>query len=529
MKLIKIVSSTLLASTISLTGLNVSHAAQNNANNSQTVLFDASYEQTAGAADWVMDGGFSDYADSMRQQGYTVKEIDGEDNINDQTLSNSKILVIPEANVPFKENEQQAMVNYVKSGGNIIFIADHYNADRNLNRIDSSEAMNGYRRGAYKDMTKDMTAEEKNSQAMQGVKSSDWLSDNFGIRFRYNALGDLNTQNIVPSSESFGITQGIHSVSMHSGSTLAITDPTKAKGIIYTPEHLSSKQKWSHAVDQGIYNGGGVAEGPYVAIAKVGKGKAAFIGDSSLVEDSTPKYKREDNGQTKKTYDGFKEEDNGQLLTNITDWFGKVDNATSLKKSGIKLDQPTPTLAFETPQNSTEPQKEPWSQPEQGYKWYDRSTFAPGSYGATKTTNNQNDNSNATHNNNNNDGNSKGSDTKSSSPTHTTNGNVQFHLPDNIQLNKPFQITVNLSNMEQSKTLDQLKLSIYQNGGAQLASFTQDGKNYEDIGYSQPQSVTTDNEGNATLTFTAKVSTNISGANIRLKQGNQTLATGTIQ
>ncbi len=37
-----------------------------------------------------------------------------------------------------------------------------------------------------------------------------------------------------------------------------------------------------------------------VAISKVGKGKAAFIGDSSLVEDSSPKYVREDNGEKKK-------------------------------------------------------------------------------------------------------------------------------------------------------------------------------------------------------------------------------------
>ncbi len=43
--------------------------------------------------------------------------------------------------------------------------------------------------------------------AMQGVKSSDWLSTNFGVRFRYNALGDLNTSNIVSSKESFGITK----------------------------------------------------------------------------------------------------------------------------------------------------------------------------------------------------------------------------------------------------------------------------------------------------------------------------------
>ena len=86
---------------------------------------------------------------------------------------------------------------------------------------------------------------------------------------------------------------------MHSGSTLAITNPNKAKGIIYMPEHLTHSQKWSHAVDQGIYNGGGINEGPYVAISKIGKGKAAFIGDSSLVEDRSPKYLREDNGKPK--------------------------------------------------------------------------------------------------------------------------------------------------------------------------------------------------------------------------------------
>ena len=97
----------------------------------------------------------------------------------------------------------------------------------------------------------------------------------------------------------------------------------KSKGIVYTPDHLGNNAKWSHAVDQGVYNGGGKAEGAYIAIAKVGKGKAAFIGDSSLVEDSSPKYLREDTGKTKKTYDGFKEEDNAQLLNNLTSWLRK--------------------------------------------------------------------------------------------------------------------------------------------------------------------------------------------------------------
>ncbi len=68
------------------------------------------------------------------------------------------------------------------------------------------------------------------------------IYENFGVRFRYNALGDLNTSNIVSSKESFGITEGVKSVSMHAGSTLAITNPRKkAKGIVYTPEQLPAK------------------------------------------------------------------------------------------------------------------------------------------------------------------------------------------------------------------------------------------------------------------------------------------------
>ena len=145
-----------------------------------------------------------------------------------------------------------------------------------------------------------MSNEEANSQAMQGVESSDWLSDNFGIRFRYNAIGDVAAKNIVSPEQSFGITEGVSSVAMHAGSTLAITNPKLAKGLVYLPENPS---KWNNAVDSGVYNGGGVAEGPYAAIAKVGLGKAAFIGDSSPVEDATPKYVREDSGQTKLTMD----------------------------------------------------------------------------------------------------------------------------------------------------------------------------------------------------------------------------------
>ncbi len=164
MKIFKTLSSILVTSVLSVTVIPSTFAStESTATNQtqQTVLFDNSHAQTAGAADWVIDGAFSDYADSMRKQGYQVKELEGKSNISDRSLQQAHVLVIPEANNPFKENEQKAIINFVKNGGSVIFISDHYNADRNLNRIDSSESMNGYRRGAYQNMTKDMNNEEK--------------------------------------------------------------------------------------------------------------------------------------------------------------------------------------------------------------------------------------------------------------------------------------------------------------------------------------------------------------------------------
>ncbi len=398
------------------------------------------------------------------------------------------------------------MIDFVKNGGSVIFISDHYNADRNLNRIDSSEAMNDYRRGAYQNMNKDMNNEEKNSKVMHNVKSSDWLSQNFGVRFRYNALGDINTQNIVSSKDSFDITKGVQSVSMHSGSTLAITDPIKAKGIVYMPEHLSNNQKWSHAVDQGIYNGGGIKEGPYVAISKIGKGKAAFIGDTSLVEDSSPKYHSEDTGKAKKTYDKFKEQDNGKLLQNLTTWLGKQESQLSMKDTKIKLNSKTSLLNFKKPENSTEPQKEPWTNPIQGYKWYDRSTFKYGSYGSTQS------------------GADDGGDDKGSFHQNQS-GKAELTLPQNIQPYHPFQIIVEFKGYDPDSTINDLKVGIYKDGGKQIGSFSTDDSQFNTPGYSPSQSLKTNSEGEAAITLTAKVTDEIKDANIRVKQGKKILLT----
>ena len=370
------------------------------------VLFDQSHAQTAGASDWVIDGAFSDFSDGLKAAGFQVDALERTIPYTSQaydtptiTLNKLKqyhVFIIGEANIPFKSSEQDAMLQYVKEGGSIFFISDHYNADRNLNRWDSSEVMNGYRRGAYNNPTKGMNTAELASGAMQDVTSTDWLGQNFGVRFRFNALGDFTKTNTVKYDQSFGITAGVNDVEMHAGSTMVVLDPTRVKGLVYMPKTTSG---WNNAVEKsdpvnfpngGVYKGGGVDEGPFAAIAKLQKGKAAFIGDSSPVEDVTPRYVREDNGSKKTTYDGFKSEgQNNVFLVQTVKWLAVQEDYATFENKGIPLDTPTPLLAngLENPATSVEiPGTEPWGNPAAGYKWYDPTTYKPGSYGTGKGT-----------------------------------------------------------------------------------------------------------------------------------------------
>jgi DNA/RNA endonuclease YhcR with UshA esterase domain len=463
-----------------------------NENAGKKILFDNTHGQTAGAADWVIDGGFSDFANALAERGYYVKELRKTTPITLEDLQGYDAFIIGEANIPYKKSEQDAMLQYVQQGGSIFFIGDHYNADRNKNRWDASEVFNGYRRGAWTDPAKGMTDEERNSEAMQGVVSSDWLGQNFGIRFRYNALGDITADHIVPPEQSFGITTGVQKVAMHAGSTLAILDPKKAKGIVYLPP---TNEAWPNAVDQGVYEGGGVDEGPYVAISKLGLGKAAFIGDSSPVEDATPKYLREENGKPKTTYDGFKELDDAKLLLNLVDWLTKKESYTSFDQvEGLTLDQPTTLLPMEEPANSTEPQPEPWAPPAPGYKWYDRSTFAPGSYGSTAVVNN---------------------------PIYSTV--KQATLPNA----EPFQIRVVADNMVPHSTISGLNIGIYLPGGTQVAQVQNpDGSWPTAYGYSAQFSLTADQFGHASKDLTVRIKPGTTGtANLRLRIGSNAVKT----
>lgn len=466
-----------------------------NENAGKKILFDNTHGQTAGAADWVIDGGFSDFGQALAGEGFEVKELRKTTPLTYSDLSDYEVFVVAEPNVPFKQSEQAAMEQYVENGGSIFFIGDHYNADRNKNRWDGSESINGFRRGAWEDPAKGMSSEEKNSAAMQGVVSSDWLSDNFGVRFRYNALGDVTANQIVTPDQAFGITEGVQGVAMHAGSTLAITDPAKAKGIVYLPE---TDDAWGNAVDQGVYNGGGIEEGPYVAVSKVGLGKAAFIGDSSPVEDASPKYLREENGAKKTTYDGFKEQDDAELLVNLVDWLATQENYVSLQDvPGLELDEVTALHPFESPEASTEPQPEPWSAPAAGYKWWDPSTFKPGSYGGPIIDD------------------------------HVVYGFEHQNVLPNAE---DFQIRVAVDNLPANSTLSGFSVGIYLTGGTQIAKIQNaDGTWPSAYGYGSTFSLTANGQGRAFKDLTVRIKPGVSGtANLRLRQNGGNLLTKSV-
>lgn len=372
-------------------------------NNGKLILFDNSHGETAGQADWVLDGGFSDFADDLVANGYTVKEYRGVDKNNDgciryyddrspsneaaneavityDGIKDADVFVIAEANRPFTLAECNALKQFVASGKGIYFIADHYNSDRNMNTWDSTEVYNGYNRstnssynmgGLYGDL--------RNPQN----PNAGWLAETFGLRFRFNAINLLNGfSGIKAPAYSEGITEGVQPILMAAGATLSIVDGNKAKGIVY----LSSSDKpskWGSAADSGLYFGG-EAEGAYVAISKPNHGKAAFIGDSSPIEDSTTKYKHEGTGAIKSTHDGYNSPGNAKVISvNIINWLATPENYVGFDGINHSKGINTPNPMADIEKNETK--AEPWATPT--YDPWNTDTFAPGAYNAPTGTN----------------------------------------------------------------------------------------------------------------------------------------------
>jgi hypothetical protein len=218
-----------------------------------------------------------------------------------------------------------------------------------------------------------------------GDAGQGWLAENFGVRFRFNAIDCLQgASDVIPPAASEQITKNVRGILMAASSTLAIVDPTKAKGLVYLKD-TDPAHGWSGAIEghnRGLYFGGR-HEGPLVAISKRHGGKAAFIGDSSPIEDSSPKYRNELNGGLKRLHDGWNEPGNAATLcVNVVNWLASPEpydhfDGTNGHPTGTVTPDPMAPVELDDPADG-----EPWRSWPPGYDPWNTDTFAPGSFGA---------------------------------------------------------------------------------------------------------------------------------------------------
>ncbi|HEU4962991.1 MAG TPA: lamin tail domain-containing protein [Bacilli bacterium] len=224
-------------------GLNsVSGGSGGGSTGNKTVMFDNAHCETCGNSDWVINGAYSDFADALKNQGYTV--VENKSTITSSVLSGVDVLILPEPNSNFSSSEKSAINDFVlNKGKGLYIISDHAQSDRNSDGWDSVEIFNGYTLGNYS-------------------STNEWIGKNFGFR-----VDEVDyTQEPITDIRSHAITSGVSSLAVWNGATFRITNSSYAKGVAYLSGHAD----------------------PYVVASQLPSGgRVSAIGDSSPYNDGS--------------------------------------------------------------------------------------------------------------------------------------------------------------------------------------------------------------------------------------------------
>lgn len=296
---------------------------------SQTkILFDARKAETAGNADWIIDadqnnllwnpnatvsgttneanaqryptpaqsgitantvetywkGALSNWAVDCVKYGYTVESLTYNGQItygnssNLQDLSNYKVYIVVEPNILFTTAEKTAMMQFVQHGGGLFLISDHTVSDRNNDGNDSPDIWNDF------------------------ISNNGVSNNSLGFRFDLANISQTSSNVITAASDSLlhGPYGNVTQVQLSNGTTLTLntTQNSSAKAVIYTTGS-------SHGTTNAL-----------CVYSRVGSGKVAALGDSSIPDDGT-------GDANDVLYNGYIGDANGnhqKLLMNITIW-----------------------------------------------------------------------------------------------------------------------------------------------------------------------------------------------------------------
>lgn len=273
-------------------------------------LFDNTKGETAGNADWIIDdnepvpspaqsgivpttaenywtGGISAFGVALVKRGYTVHTLTTAYGItyqnpsNQYDLSNYDLYVIAEPNIRFSAAESTAIFNYVRDGGGLILIVDHWNSDRNSDGYDSPAIANLL-----------------DAQKLWGVHSAVSPEPNNWFNMTSTNVNTSPGDSIITGP--WGNATGI---AFHGGTTFVLypaINPTVTGDV------------WTTGTAQGSTSNAMVAHSVY------GNGRVVFVGDSSPADDGSAT-----SGNTN-IFDGWNElagaKADSAIFLNATQW-----------------------------------------------------------------------------------------------------------------------------------------------------------------------------------------------------------------
>jgi hypothetical protein len=224
------------------------------------------------------------------------------DSANAQDLSHYKVYVVDEPNIRFTNAEKTAILLFIQNGGGLYMISDHNNSDRNNDGWDSPHI--------WLDFTT-------------------YLNNPFGITVDTVEISPTVTTlpNLPDDSLLHGPMGNVTGIEYNQGTTC----------------HLSPAVNSSVVGD--IYaSGTSGSTGVLVAHARYGKGKVAFVGDSSPFDDGT--------GNPNATlYSSYATDLSGshrKLIVNTTIWLAASDTVIA---TGIQETDEDKAMIYQTGQS----------------------------------------------------------------------------------------------------------------------------------------------------------------------------------
>ena len=249
-------------------------------------------------------GALSSWGIDLVNKGYTVESLPYTGSItygntsNAQDLKNYKVFVMCEPNTRLTATEKTALVQFIQNGGGLYMIIDHNGSDRNFDGWDSPHIM------------------------------LDWLS----------TVGNLfgvtpDTVTVSPTISSFpnlpndsclhGPMGSPTGIKYHSGTTFTIS-PSANSSVVAV------------AYSSGISGNNNVLAGH----ARYGRGKIAFLGDSSPCDDGTGNP----NSTLSNSYTADVSGSHRKLLMNTTIWLAAQDSAALAGTLQVSTSSGTTTI-----------------------------------------------------------------------------------------------------------------------------------------------------------------------------------------